>query len=270
VSGSKHTLLPEGNSDYLPPASDSEYLPPASDSDFLPPARESDFAMRLDLPDDDEPPDAYVPQAHDAVPQHQALAASAGHALAGFEGEEDGSQSFTFAEAPQPQGVDFDEPHSNFAAPNRFDQSDVIARRRAPSRVPAPDPGESNDALATPSYDEPYVLRGPPPQVSWDENSQRNRWQEAPLPTPQPSEEIDLESALEALDVDLDDLSTPHGPTEMPRSQSNRRNAIRPPSSSQMPETEPKRKSTRIPRGRAPRASTEDGVLIDFDDEEEK
>ena len=43
--------------------------------------------------------------------------------------------------------------------------------------------------------------------------------------------------------------------------------SIRPPTGQQVGDKS--RKSARIPRGRAPRASTEDGVLIDFDDDEE-
>jgi hypothetical protein len=73
----------------------------------------------------------------------------------------------------------------------------------------------------------PPTLRGPRPTAP---------------PGPQPGDEgYDLETALEALDVDLDDLSVPH----------------------ERPVTKP-RPNTKIPK----RATTTDGVLIEFDDEE--
>ena len=116
-----------------------------------------------------------------------------------------------------------------------------------------------------------YIVQNLDRTVGWDEVSNRNEWAKAPVPVYPASEEIDLESALEALDVDLDDLSTsgapvPHAPTELARAGSSAgRATIRPPSQGQ----DPKRKSSRIPRGRAPRANTDDGVLIDFDDDDE-
>ena len=287
----------------LPPENESDYgIPPMSSSDFqMPATRESDFALRLDLGDDEpvdnpyaQPADSY-PQAEPypqggAVQQPMHLAASAGHALAGFDDDDDPSHSFTFAEAHVPvEPVEFDEPHSRgyapgFTPPSRFDQSDVIpvtpltqsqlaqsGRTKRPTNAPvrAPVPPPDDEPLAT-----PFRLQGPPPNVGWDENSARNQWAKAPAPAT--SDEIDLESALEALDVDLDDLSTPgapvpHAPTELAREATTRRPtgspSIRPPTGQQVGDKS--RKSARIPRGRAPRASTEDGVLIDFDDDEE-
>jgi Tfp pilus assembly protein PilZ len=280
--------LPPGVSDFsMPAAGDSDFVIPVQrEPEFeMPPQRESDFAMRLDLGDDEPPPEPvpYASEPHgepvpvgyqrphspSAVPQPMHLAASAGHALAAFDDDlDEASHSFTYADAPQlPSAIDFDDSARGFSPPSRFDQSDVIPlapqhRSRTPSRHP--------DPVADPPTHEPYVLQGPPPAVSWDDDhSSRNRWASQSAPPP-PSEEIDLESALEALDVDLDDLSsTPHGPTELARpTGQDRRANIRPPSSAQLPEE--KRKSARIPRGRAPRASTEDGVLIDFDDDEER
>ncbi len=284
-----------------PDAGDQGFtLPPANESDFAIPQRESDFAMRLDLGDDDpvddpyaQPADPYPQQANPypqagAVEQPMHLAASAGHALAGFDDDDDPSHSFTFAEAHAPVGVDFDEPHSGYAPgftpPSRFDQSDVIpvtpltqsqlaqsGRTKRPTNTPMRALEPEEDPVATP----PYKLRGPPPDVGWDEASSRNQWAKAPASPP--SEEIDLESALEALDVDLDDLSAPgapvpHAATELAREASPRRPtgsaAIRPPTAQQASDGKA-RKSARVPRGRAPRASTEDGVLIDFDDDDE-
>ncbi len=188
-----------------------------------PKPRDSDFAMRLDFGDDDELP---YPQAPQAVPAPMTLEASAGHALAGFDNDEESQHNFTLAEQPSPN--DFDESHFGFTPPGRFDQSDVV----------------------------PIA---PPPKVDWSEDSQ-NQWVQSSQPA---SDEVDLESALQALDVDLDDLAGPHASTEVPGRNAPRRAQIRPPSSTQLPE---QRASS---RGRAPRASTEDGVMIDFDDEDE-
>ena len=79
-------------------------------------------------------------------------------------------------------------------------------------------------------------------------------------------------SGLDAHEAVLPDLPAhgapvPHAPPELARGDSPQRRAtIRPPSEHQLPS---EKRSQRIPRGRAPRASTEDGVLIDFDDDDD-
>jgi hypothetical protein len=224
-----HTLPPDLAGD----VPDGEFaMPPEHDGE--PPLRESDFAMRLDLGDDED---------EDVPAQPINLAVSAGNALAGF-AEDEQSHSFR----PAPALEELEAPISGFVPPGRFDQSDVIP-------LVAPAAGRTKRS----------TMSGPPPNVGWDEPP--NQWKTPPPPA---SDEIDLESALEALDVDLDDLSThapvPHAPTELARGDSPQRRAtIRPPSQHQVPN---EKRSQRIPRGRAPRASTEDGVLIDFDDDE--
>jgi hypothetical protein len=89
-------------------------------------------------------------------------------------------------------------------------------------------------------------------------------------------EDYDLETALEALDVDLDDLSIPHAATELNRGIPQPRSPIgqpliRPPTHL-TPAPESTTSRSRAPtQGRLPRASTDgDGILIDFDDDESK
>jgi hypothetical protein len=123
-----------------------------------------------------------------------------------------------------------------------FGELDELTRASLP-------PGEAFDddhggfdaphAHGRPAYEE-HVPRAPAPRA--------------------PAAEEDLESALEALDVDLDDLSIPHASTELvrPTDPGSQRTAgrpsIRPPSTSQQPV----------------RARTEDGILIDFDDVDDR
>ncbi|MGN6110165.1 MAG: hypothetical protein ACTHU0_33980 [Kofleriaceae bacterium] len=142
-----------------------------------------------------------------------------------------------------------------FTPPHEFDQSDVIAvppaltaRHGSPRRrAPAPPP----TASPSPARPEPSILRSPPASSS------------APASA---GEDFELEEALDALDVDLDDLSIPHASTELHRegAKSQRipgRPTIRPPGPTRANES----------RAAAPsspkRASSDDGVLIDFDDE---
>ena len=70
----------------------------------------------------------------------------------------------------------------------------------------------------------------------------------APAYRQEPRQNTDeLENALEALDVDLDDLSIPHARTELPQ-----------PTIPPLTKPAPKK-----------RANTDDGVLINFDDDDE-
>ena len=91
----------------------------------------------------------------------------------------------------------------------------------------------------------------------------------------------DLETALEALDVDLDDLAFPHAKTELPRSRlaaptpaaapaparARIPTAAPPPTPAAARSRAPSAAPPAVPR-RHPRAASEDGVLIDFDDDE--
>ncbi|MEO8707346.1 MAG: hypothetical protein ABI867_45380, partial [Kofleriaceae bacterium] len=237
----------------------------------------SDFAARLDLDDsalDDSDlgdsnqfarvpsdPDFYAAAPHFVDPR---IAHSASHALAAFEEddrhsafppigrnspghtlggqpifEDQGSVSYTLAGEPSPaESLEFDAPHAGFA--NQFDQSDVI------------DIGQDQVRANRRSDDEPQVLRAPPPGKS------RTR--------------DDLESALEALDVDLDDLSIPHASTELVRdtggSERGPRPTIRPPSSSQQARQPARRAKRQSDSDRPSRPVSDDGIMIDFDDEE--
>jgi hypothetical protein len=142
--------------------------------------------------------------------------------------EDQGSASYTLAGAPPPDPLELDPRHSELSPPHDFDQSDVI------------------DIGA--------------------EQVRRNR-----------GTRDDLESALEALDVDLDDLSIPHASTELVRegrsSERSPRPSIRPPSTSQQA-----RSTGRIPvsrranrqsdASRPQRPVSDDGILIDFDDDD--
>src|SRR6185503_1911278 len=93
-----------------------------------------------------------------------------------------------------------------------------------------------------------------------------------------PVEDHELESALEALDVDLDDLAIPHAATELQRDHDPNRarpvQTIRPASHSLAPQPQsrptpqPSRGATPAGRAGAPRVTTEDGVIIDFDDDD--
>ncbi len=229
-----HARPPSVSQDYVipPPVLDATPSPDAFPIDR---PSESDFALRLDLGDDDVEASA--------APVHADLDASAGNALAGFFDDIE-EPSRTLAERPSPL-----QPGNPRSA--SFDHSDV-ARDGAP--VPS-------------RFDEP------PPKDQWSETSGVNRWRgDTPIPGPPPNDEIDLESALEALDVDLDDLGTPHADTELAHGASSsvqRRITIRPPSSSQRAESEAAPRSGRGPRPRAPRVNTEDGVMIDFDDDDD-
>jgi hypothetical protein len=214
----------------------------------------SDFVSRLDLSDEFEA--APEPEPDNARPfsgRHASfseldhrLDQSAGHALAGFEEPEqrsafdepasyderpsanlddlDADSNYTVAERSPPPADIFDAPHTGFAghaaydpdAPPQTPYSAISARKRSFDQSDVDDSGV------------PHTLRGPKPTAP---------------PGPQPGDDgYDLETALEALDVDLDDLSVPH----------------------ERPATKPPRPNTKIPK----RATTSDGVLIEFDDEE--
>jgi hypothetical protein len=175
----------------------------------------SDFAARLDLGDDSDfyagiPPDPVGDGIPD--PLDPRLAASAGHALSAFDDLDD-----PVAPPPEP-------------------------RHGYPLAGPS-DPADEPRILGFPplhTFDQSDVIVAPPeprPVAGRRSGSARD-------------DGFDLETALEALDVDLDDLAIPHASTEL---------------------APPYPGASAPARGAQPvRASTEDGVLIDFDDFDEE
>ncbi len=228
----------------------------------------ADFASRLDLGDDSghytpgdgrsEFPDRHAifsEPTHDNVELDPRMA-SAGQALAalaGFDDDDDErirapsqfdepatydpppdsldtDSGYTFAGEMPPASIEFDSGHIGFPIQHDFDQSDVVVASRA-SAILAP-------------HDEPFLRRGSPSE-----------------------EASDLETALEALDVDLDDLSLPHQPVELVRDRETS-TGVRKPGSSPMV-TSPSRQGGPAGIARAPRALSDDGIEIDFEDDDE-
>ncbi|HEY0994022.1 MAG TPA: hypothetical protein VGD80_43495, partial [Kofleriaceae bacterium] len=257
-----------------------------------------DFAARLDLGDDSDlyyaPPGEF--SAYDAIDRlheefsdrhaHDGLHGaypdeplpshldSAGHALAAFEGDDA-----------------FDEPETRARDPGSVvapifdaDSSSSFTLAGVPSdsldlEIPAAEP----PPLEPPRRAKPQT--GPRPQVPATQaparpqaapRKQPNTLRNSPfLPSllDSPVEDHELESALEALDVDLDDLAIPHAATELQRHHDPNRarpvQTIRPASHSLAPQ-HPRSTQPEAPAGRtgAPRVTTEDGVIIDFDDDD--
>jgi hypothetical protein len=198
---------------FVPPPQQAYPPPPADMLDDEPVARpsQSDFALRLDLGDDSGA--GYYPN---AVPEQQddALARSAGHALAAFD----------------------DPPAGAYPPLHGFDDSDVIdISNERPRRA------TSTPATPTPITPAPRFRAKAPPGI-------------APVAAPSPAADIDLESALEALDVDLDDLAV-RGSGPQPAHGRARRH-------------DDSRQPTPAPVSGKTRARTDDGILIDFDDDD--
>lgn len=172
----------------------------------------SDFALRLDLPEDSEITRPPRPRAESMT---DPVERSAGAALAVFSDEDSAVVDRSSGKRRGPRPL--------------YDES---ASYTVPAEIGKLQPRGLSQ------FDESDVIALPPSSRS-------------PTPTPAPSEsDLDLESALEALDVDLDDLSIPHASTELRREIRNvaERN--------QKPEPKPKR------------ATTDGGILIDFDDDD--
>jgi hypothetical protein len=233
----------------------------ASTTEPPPPAERpshSDFHARLDLGDDSDfypaiaPPSDGTPQKIDAH-----LAQSAGHALAALASFDDIDDQQEVDEAlPTP-------PAQQRIQPIYDDQGSSSYTFANP-----PDPNEFED-------EHHNVADAFTPLPAFDDSDVHERVVDEPIPpmTRRPgSKDVDLESALEALDVDLDDLSVPHARTELAREHAKpgrrpERPAAAAPARSRTPEPTPARSGRQQPR--APRASTDDGVLIDFDDFED-
>jgi hypothetical protein len=191
--------------------------------------------------------------------------------------EPEPSNTFTIAGArPEPVELELDLP---------VHRSGPVARNASVRR---PEPLVATRAPATPVvYKDPAILRSRPTFPSLLDS---------------PVEDFELEHALEALDVDLDDLSIPHAATQLQRdiepAPSRASATIRPapsthnppsptrnaPSQSRAPAATPARAirptgpvapgagvaSSAPDAGHVPvpRRTTDDGVLIDFDDDE--
>lgn len=192
----------------------------------LPPERQSfSFVQRLDLGDDsdfNEPaPEAEFYEArpddfaHEPGPLDPRVL-SAGYALAQFQDSDDNS-----LDAIEPVG------ESSYTYANDIPRPDSVPGL----------PFDHYQSRRTPAhqFDDSDVL--------------------VALPQARPADEVDLESALEALDVDLDDLSVSQ-PVPTPGGGHSRELSGRAP--------------TKPVSGRTmPRATTEDGLEIEFDDDDE-
>ena len=144
---------------------------------------------------------------------------SAGRAIAAFEDENSGFDGLTpnpgaipqpyarqdsgsesgFTLAGEPPADDFEASPGGFPPPHEFDQSDVIA---VPAELLSPPPQQPTPAK---------IAAATTPTAKYpDPRSSAPRRRSAP-------DDYNLETALEALDVDLDDISIPHASTELHR-----------------------------------------------------
>ncbi len=166
---------------------------------------------------------------------------SAGHALAAFEDDGptgnpddlDADSQYTLAGVLPPADVTFDAPHTGYDGGRAYAFAD-----------------ESYPVSPARSFDESDVEESQVPV-------RRNRRPASPQPQPKPGDDgYDLETALEALDVDLDDLSVPHERLEARPSQ-------------RAPSQRPSQRAPSQVKGKVPeRATTDGGVLIQFEDDE--
>lgn len=202
----------------------------------------SDFAARLDLGDDSA--DLYLPpnmyrgrrdEFADERPDQDPRIASAGHALAAFD---------------EPSEHD---PLAGLEMPTPMPRRGVmpVYENESASFTIAGDAGSADL-----DFDAPHAAF--PPLHEFDQSDVIEP-AKLGLPSPRPyrneprQNTDDLENALEALDVDLDDLAMPHARTELPH-----------------PTQPPHNKPARAVKKPQPtkRANTDDGVLIDFDDDD--
>jgi len=241
-----------------------------------------DFAARLDLGDDSDlyyaPPGEF--SAYDAIDRlheefsdrhaHDGLHGaypdeplpshldSAGHALAAFEGDDAFDEPETRARDPGSVVAPIFDADSSSSFTLAGVPSDSLDLEIPAAEPPPVEPPRRTKPQTGPMRKQPNTLRNSPFLPSLLDS---------------PVEDHELESALEALDVDLDDLAIPHAATELQRDHDPNRarpvQTIRPASHSLAPQharsTQPA-----APAGRtgAPRVTTEDGVIIDFDDDE--
>ncbi len=203
-----------------------------------------DFHARLEL--SDEHPRAPAPDDEDEPPLHiDPRELSARQAMAAFEEPQNAYEPMhELSLGDDIPHDDFDSPHADFNKPSAYARAAPVVEGFPPlSKF------DESDVHAPAPAAEPRYLRA----------------SQQPAPQPKQGEDgYDLETALEALDVDLDDLSIPHAktergptipPTNRPRTGSQR--AQRASTSGRV--------QTRTPQ----RPTTDDGVLIDFDDDDD-
>ena len=179
---------------------------------------ELDFAARLDLGDDSDlhraarraaPVDPYLGSHLDSHLD------SAGQALAAFDHSDASDDAYDHDSTAAQSGV---QPIFEPETSNSFTVAGLLTDSLdldAPSSALQPMP-------AFPAYPEPTMLhRSPVPlrvPAAAPQPAPRSRSaQDSPSLYETPVEDHELEHALEALDVDLDDLSIPHASTHLPR-----------------------------------------------------
>lgn len=243
-----------------------EIAPEARDRELEPRPSQIDFVSRLELGDEFEAAPEVNPPLFERGASFSDLDRHLGALEDGAEpplqrsypvgnpDDLDADSQYTIAGDLPPPDVVFDAPHTGFGGhrayeddedeidphfprPHSFDESDVFVTPAPPRRDPLP-PG-------------PFAQRPPAKPGSADDG-------------------YDLEHALEALDVDLDELAVPQdrasaeplprAPSVKPRT---RAPTVRPPS--QQRAASRSSGSIKVP----PRPSTDDGVLIQFDDDDD-
>jgi hypothetical protein len=208
----------------------------------------ADFASRLDFGEDSAdlylPPNMYRGRHDDFAHEPGEVdprIASAGHALAGFEDPDHDPLAGFDMQTPRPRRAMSPDESSSSA-------SFTIAGEASPADLEFDAPHAAFPPLH--EFDQSDVIEpakhGLPMAKSYRNEPRQNT--------------DDLENALEALDVDLDDLAIPHARTELPGS------TIPPPSKSTRQPPPPKPRPPAKPVKK--RANTDDGVLIDFDDDD--
>jgi hypothetical protein len=145
-------------------------------------------------------------------------------------------------------------------APQRSEPRATVRPEPRPSPYPEPRPAARPEPRAS-HRPEPRASQRPEPAVL----------RHSPLSLHDgPVEDYELEHALEALDVDLDDLSIPHAATQLQRDPSRPSAAPQPRATVATP-SRPIRPSAASPgsgRVSAPRAPSEGSIDIDFDDDD--
>jgi hypothetical protein len=183
---------------------------------------------------------------------------------------------FTPPPAPPPEPAAFQplSPRDDFAARLALDEEDEPPLSQYPSSATAA-PADGDD-----DFDEPhnYTIPEDPdyenPEVEFDERHDfGRRGFELAADAPDPAQELD--NALSTLDVDLNRLEAPlddrrRSPPRarqlpgMPPERSRRISELRPPAKQAPP---PKQSTQPLPRP-TQRPETDDGVIIDFDDDD--
>ena len=161
-------------------------------------------------------------------------------------------------------------------ASQRSEPRATVRSEPRPSPYPEPRPTVRPEPRPSP-YPEPRSAARPEPRASQRPEPRASQRPEpamlrhSPLSLHDgPVEDYELEHALEALDVDLDDLSIPHAATQLQRDASRPSAAPQPRATVATP-SRPIRPSAASPgsgRVSAPRAPSEGSIDIDFDDDD--